>query len=659
VDLLNFFLMQLVGEGDLDTLQTNIEVAIARAVSLGLLAGGAPITGLAPTPNGTTLVLPVAAGVGVALDASGNPRIVRLVSPGTINCGVDLNSVSTIPSVNPRWITVLLKFVRNAFQDEVDGANVTIQYHQDESSVLQVIAGAEAGSPTKPAIPADCVCIADFYLQPGVTALTTARMDLSRTRATWAKNTGGLAQQLQDLAATQLDNCRPFVVEAQAANAMKVGVRPGTFNLSDQLVTVAAGQTVTVPASPSGGKHRITLIYIDSGGMLAQAHGAEVVYAAQAVVPSFEGRFPVATYDVLDTTTALLPASLVDVRPFQRMARDVPNRYSFVAVGGETVITPGFAFVPGSHGLEVYDNGVLVDESAYTEAADGLSITLGVAAVAGHRITLRAPRQAGTNPVVAHASTHAAGGADAIDYSSVDGLVHALEMYSDVDEVQYTVARFCGVIDGKLRSLAAPVTRNPGGIAADAFLYVYAYWTGSAVAIAESVTPPNADRRTISIASLGIGVGATAAYLGTIRTTIAGNNKVRAFRRVGRRTTYLGDLTLTSTMAADGTVNNVLAFSQTGDMVLHTVGLSQAVPPHVKFAELAFDLTGAANQNVLVQGKGPAAAIRTKARLWQNGPDTQPEYKRVHVDLNGSQQLDITASANGLVVRGYVVGYED
>jgi hypothetical protein len=609
----DFYKFQVVGQADLDTLEDDVEVADAKDNALTSL-GSYPATGLAVTVDGVTLVLSVAAGGGLATDASGNPRRVNLGAPANINLA------SAVPAVDPRWVLVALHFKRFEHQDVTDGDNVTLKYYLDESSELVMVQGAEGGA--KPAIPADHVPLVDVRLIAAQAALARKDLDFIRCRPAWARNQGGAAQQLGDIAGAGFDNCRGFVVEPQASNAMKVGVRPGTFNLSDQLVTVAAGQTVTVPASPSGGKHRITLVYIDQAGTLQMAHGSEVVYAAQATAPSFEGRYPVAVYDVLDTTTALDPANLVDVRPHQRMARDVPNRYKFTAAGGETTVTigNGWTFIVGAHALSVYKNGLLLAESAYAENAAGDGIN-GVAALGGGDVVeLVAPRVAGSNPTLSHAAAHAAGGADPIDYSSVDGLVHALEMYSDVDEVKYTVTHFCGIIDGKLRSLAAPITRDPSGLAADAFLYCYAYWTGNAVAIIESLTPPNTDRRTISTASLGTGVGLTAAYLGTIRTTVAGNNKVRAFRRVGRRTTYLGDLTLTSTMAADGTVNNVLAFSQTGDMVLHTVGLSQAVPPHVKFAEWRSTSPAPPTRTSSSRGRGrsrPSAPRRESGRTRQ------------------------------------------
>jgi hypothetical protein len=371
----DFYKFQVVGQADLDTLEDDVEVADAKDNALTSL-GSYPATGLAVTVDGVTLVLSVAAGGGLATDASGNPRRVNLGAPANINLA------SAVPAVDPRWVLVALHFKRFEHQDVTDGDNVTLKYYLDESSELVMVQGAEGGA--KPAIPADHVPLVDVRLIAAQAALARKDLDFIRCRPAWARNQGGAAQQLGDIAGAGFDNCRGFVVEPQASNAMKVGVRPGTFNLSDQLVTVAAGQTVTVPASPSGGKHRITLVYIDQAGTLQMAHGAEVVYAAQATAPSFEGRFPVAVYDVLDTTTALDPANLVDVRPHQRMARDVPNRYKFTRGRRRDHghIGNGWTFIVGAHALSVYKNGLLLAESAYAENAAGDGIN-GLAALGG------------------------------------------------------------------------------------------------------------------------------------------------------------------------------------------------------------------------------------------------------------------------------------
>ena len=66
-----------------------------------------------------------------------------------------------------------------------------------------------------------------------------------------------------------------------------------------------------------------------------------------------------------------------------RAARDVPNRYTMVAAGGETVITPGFSFVVGAHALQVYDNGVLLDDWAAALHAAGIEVILNTGRSAG------------------------------------------------------------------------------------------------------------------------------------------------------------------------------------------------------------------------------------------------------------------------------------
>jgi hypothetical protein len=401
-DLMRWFGGQPVKHNEMRAFALLMDAAVSDSSLLEWI-GDFPVSGLDVTIQ-SALTLAVAAGYGVATytDTGGDADPDAVITPATpLQLYGDLKrfvrfaggTIAISPSARPaggqeRWALVGLHFKRINSTSRTDDEEVTAPFYGKASSELVVTLGTAAGigAATKPTTPTDTVPLVHVYLVNGLVTLTEAYLDRSAARPAFGLQgtKGGVPAQIADLAATQLDNCRGFVVEPQITNAMVVGVRAGRINFSDESVTVAGGQTVTLVA-PGGGLHRIALVWIDTSGVVQLTYGTSVALAGAAAAPSFEGRFPVAIYDVADTTASLLPASLVDVRPFQRVARDVPNRYRYAAINGDTAVTiVGWTFIVGAHALMVYKNGLLLSETDYTENAAGDGITGLDALVGGH-----------------------------------------------------------------------------------------------------------------------------------------------------------------------------------------------------------------------------------------------------------------------------------
>lgn len=621
MDRRNWYKGQTVGEADLDGQQDSIEKAIADALDATTI-GAYPVSGLAATANGSTMVLSVTAGIGIALDGTGRSRLVRLAAPLT----KDLTSA--IPVSNPRWATLALHFTRYEHQSVVDDDNVTLNYLQDESAELVVLLGAEAGSPVKPSIPADHIPLADVRMTVGMTLIATKHLEFTRCRPVWARQgtTGGVAAQLADIAALLVDNCRPYIIEPQSSNALKVGIRAGTIVLPSGVISVSAQQlTLTAPSTP--GNHRIALVYLDSAGGAQVEYGAES--AGAAVTPSLVGRFPVATVDIYQGDTAIDPARIVDIRPVMQMvAPQGMQRYTFTAAGGETDITLPFSYVPGSAALMVFKQGAILKLTTdYTESSATV-VHLAVAATAGHVYQFIAP------PAVSFPSP---------DLSAMNGRVDDLEIRAL--DATINVVR-CAVTAGGARYvLAAPTTIDISGIGSGNWCYLYGYVSAGAIAFEASTTTPDATKRFK-------GGDTTRIYLGCARKTSTG--KVRAFFKKDRRVRYLVDFSLTAT---SGVSNNLLMASQTGDTGAHDISCVEAVPPHVFDADIAVDLTGAAAQTATLTGGGGTGSAKIVVK--QNTANGDQQLYRAHMNLDVNQAFSATASSGSLVARYFVEGFDD
>lgn len=555
----NFFSGQIIQPSELNAIQDAIDLAIAHTLGAFSLGDG-PITGLIPSPDGVSLVLPISAGAGVATDANGEKRWVRLVADNTI----DLTAHR--PVVNPKWVAVCVHHTVVNSYIRKDDSGADVNYLQTESSELVALEGLEGGG--KPDIPPDHVVICDILLTWAQAAVHVADLDRSRARPSYGKqgSPAGVAATVADLAGVTTDNVRPYAAEPAT---MSVRVRPGRIGLSDKSI-VTAGGTIALTAA-SGGNKKIVLVYIADDGSLNSVDGAEVPLAGAAVAPSHIGKYPVVEVLMLDTTTAILPSQMTDVRPFQRAVTPLRNYNEIIAAGGNQDVLLPFAYVPASHALDVYDNGVkLVIGTGYTET-DATHVHL-IGITGGHTVEFVAPQTGGANPVQMHAATHDADGPDPINYSTLGGLVApGFECYTD-NLQQIQVRPFAALVAGKMRKSAAQITLFAAltNLNPNQFYYLYAAWVGGAMVVEVSADVPD-------LARLMKSTDATRTYLATVRTASGANPKIREFHRRNRTTQYIYD-------EADGVDSHStwpIGASHTGDLLVTTLDLSAGIPPHV------------------------------------------------------------------------------
>jgi hypothetical protein len=635
-----FFSGQDVSNGEMVALQSFAELCAAHGIEAASL-GDLPIKGLVPAPDGATRVLPVSAGWGIATNAAGDKRIVRLIADGTVNCALDINGNPTAPAAQPRWILVALKWLSLDSNNRTDDQNVTAAYYSDDSSQLVVIAGTEGGG--KPAVPTDCVPVVDFLLQVGQTALTAAEMDRSRARPAYGKvgSPAGLAAQLADLAAAGADNCR--VVPDEPAD-LSVVVRAGGINYGDQRFTVAGG-TVGPFTAPAGvGQSQVFLIYVDNAGALQTAAGVAATTGTQ-VAPSHVGRCPLAEITLAHGQLTIQAADIRDVRPFVRAGRNVPGYYLLnPAAGGEAAITLGFTYLLGSHTLEAFKDGTKLIGGGvdYTETDSG-TITLTVGMVAGHKLEVYAPAVADANPVVAHASTHAASGSDPIDYSPLAGLVApGFRAYSTGDTA-LTIKPFAAIINGVMRSSGADinVAAQISALAASTWYYFYAYYSAGSVLVEVNTTAPDSMLRTK-------GGDATRTFLFPIRST--STSKVRAFRRIDQHTVWVVDYA----NAVAGDPLNGLDATLTGVNAITGKSLVTGFPPYVTYGEIDVVVTSAGLDNTVIAGTNTQVSSKTIYVLVAN----KVNEARIEVGLGPTTAINITPSANGVTTSIYAYGFE-
>src|SRR4051794_3393871 len=95
----NFYIKETVATGTMNDVQGYAEKGDAHGLDAFSL-GSLPIKGLTPSGDGATLVMGVSAGTGIAADADGDARLVRLLADGTINL------TGALPVGASRWCLV-------------------------------------------------------------------------------------------------------------------------------------------------------------------------------------------------------------------------------------------------------------------------------------------------------------------------------------------------------------------------------------------------------------------------------------------------------------------------------------------------------------------------------------------------------------------------
>lgn len=141
---------------------------------IGITSGGV-VTQHSPTPDLTVDVTALKAN-----DQQG--RRVQFAAPQTVNLAVDSSAVSTNVT-NPgqgKIISVFAKFKRALSDPRLDRNGDPVDFVQDESFEFVVVQGAEAVTPTPPALLSDGLLLADVTREFGDTQLLNA--DVSTTR---------------------------------------------------------------------------------------------------------------------------------------------------------------------------------------------------------------------------------------------------------------------------------------------------------------------------------------------------------------------------------------------------------------------------------------------------------------------------------------------
>lgn len=174
----DFFFRQKVEEGELDAAFQAVEDAINRGFTdldtTGIVAGLDVVQQV--SPNLTVQVQ----GPGVAYDQTG--QRIAIAATQNVNCAVDENALSTavIGIGNKKWLSIFIEFDRTLSNPRLDGNASTVYYDRAESFVLNVAAGAEAVSPTRPALRSDQILLADVLIAYGQTTIVNG--DISTTR---------------------------------------------------------------------------------------------------------------------------------------------------------------------------------------------------------------------------------------------------------------------------------------------------------------------------------------------------------------------------------------------------------------------------------------------------------------------------------------------
>jgi len=207
MNLRDWYYKQIVTQGDLDEAFEWAEDA-DREIVMDLGFSGI-VSNYTPTETPTPGMAIRVGGPGVAFGKSGER--IQLVNTEDVDASVDEygSSTAVASSGNEKYISLFVRFARNAQDPVVDGNGVEVYTRQYESYTLFIRQGAEAavGAATKPALLGDALLIGDVLLSYGQTEINTGdilkdrREDFFReTYSTLGDKTfGDVHSALQDL----------------------------------------------------------------------------------------------------------------------------------------------------------------------------------------------------------------------------------------------------------------------------------------------------------------------------------------------------------------------------------------------------------------------------------------------------------------------------
>lgn len=178
MDKRKFYLDQVVKDEDLNGLQDSIENAdfnLAKDLGLSGIVRGLNVIPNVPADLSTSVTN------GIAYDAYGK----RIEQPGEIVLSAAAHIVAD--AGNERWLTIVVAFDRNDYEQRQDSQGTPLFYRSDEYYKLSVLPGVEApvGTATRPAPAVGEIILADVHLQYGQATITLEDIDTSR-RMTFA-----------------------------------------------------------------------------------------------------------------------------------------------------------------------------------------------------------------------------------------------------------------------------------------------------------------------------------------------------------------------------------------------------------------------------------------------------------------------------------------
>jgi hypothetical protein len=173
----DFFYLQFVTESELDGAFDGLENA-DRALAFDLGFTGVISGAAAAQHAGGNLSVDVAAGI--IYDQVGQ----RIAIPSTQNVDVSVDQSSVTTAVagggNSKIVSVYAQFQRTLSDPRVDGNSATVYFQRAESFKFFVLQGAEAVSPTPPALQSNAILLVDITRTFGVNTVVTGNLSTAR-----------------------------------------------------------------------------------------------------------------------------------------------------------------------------------------------------------------------------------------------------------------------------------------------------------------------------------------------------------------------------------------------------------------------------------------------------------------------------------------------
>lgn len=175
----NFYYAQLVQESDLDDIYSDVDEALQNVLTDQAYYG--VYSGLAVTEHDPVADLTVDVAQGVAYDQEG--RRCYVPSSQTVDISEDSQGASTavVNVGNSKWISLFVQYDTILSDQQTDGDGNNVYARESESYQFLVVQGAEAAAPTRPALQADAILIADILLEHGDTQVFDADIESADT----------------------------------------------------------------------------------------------------------------------------------------------------------------------------------------------------------------------------------------------------------------------------------------------------------------------------------------------------------------------------------------------------------------------------------------------------------------------------------------------